>query len=318
MNDFDLISVIIPVYNVEKYLRECVDSVLSQTYSNLEILLIDDGSTDSSGAICDEYATRDGRIRVIHQKNGGLSAARNAGLDAARGQYISFIDSDDFIGPLFIEVLYQTIKEENAQIAACGYCRFQDGESIGEEPLSGHRFIWSRKEAILELTKVNDHCRGEFVTISCNKLYIRSLFENLRFPVGKLHEDEYMILPLLLQIERMVKCEDVLYFYRQRSDSITGAERRYDARHLEVLDAFRERCVVLSTPEYKDIYPNVVSSYFDVMCYLACKVARPCGMLHQLYFRYFRDLMKYGKWVRGKRYFLFALSSRLYHTRYLK
>lgn len=156
------------------------------------------------------------------------------------------------------------------------------------------------------------------MTISCNKLYIRSLFENLRFPVGKLHEDEYMILPLLLQIERMVKCEDVLYFYRQRSDSITGAERRYDARHLEVLDAYRERCVVLSTPEYKDIYPNVVTCYFDMMCYLAFTLAKPCGMLRQLHRRYVRDLMQYGKWVQGKRYFLFAVSPRLYRIRHVK
>lgn len=314
----DLISVIIPVYNVEKYLRECVDSVLSQTYSNLEILLIDDGSTDSSGEICDEYATRDGQIRVIHQKNGGLSAARNAGLDAASGQYICFIDSDDFVAPHFLEVLYRALQEEKAQVSACVYRRFQDGQITAEEILMQQRIAWTRHEAILELTKTADHRRGEFVAISCNKLYIRSLFENLRFPVGKLHEDEFMILPLLLQIERMVKCEDVLYFYRQRTDSITGTERQYDARHLEVLDAYRERCVVLNAPEYEDIYPNVVTCYFDMMCYLAFTLAKPCGMLRQLHRRYVRDLMQYGKWVKGKRYFLFALSPRLYHTRYLK
>lgn len=313
-----LITVIIPIYNVEKYLRECLDSVLAQTYTNLEILLVDDGSTDGSGAICDEYAGKDSRIRVIHQENGGLSAARNTGLDAARGEYVSFVDSDDVVGPHFIEVLYDALIQVGVQLSLCCFRRFVDGQPFGKENSIHGQICWSRREAIHELTKTDENPRAELVSVSWNKLYHRSLFEHLRFPVGKLHEDEFVILPLLLQVERVVKCEDVLYFYRQRSESITGSNQQQNPKHLEVLDAFRERCEILHTAEYQDIYAEIVTCYFKIMCLQAMTVAIPCGLLPQFRRRYVRELVKYGRWVQGKRFFLFALSPALYRRRYWK
>ena len=129
----ELISVIVPVYNVEKYISRCIESIMKQTYKNIEIILIDDGSTDNSGKICDEYSLKDDRINVIHKKNGGLSDARNTGLDIAKGKYISLIDSDDFVSKFFIETLYNTCKNENCEIAICEYERvYEEKEEISD------------------------------------------------------------------------------------------------------------------------------------------------------------------------------------------
>lgn len=316
----ELISVIIPVYNVEKYLRECLDSVCAQTYRNLEIICVDDGSTDASGEICDEYARSDARVRVIHQKNGAASAARNAGLDAAKGSYISFVDSDDIIHPRFIETLYEGIQDTGAQIAACGYRRFTDGETPPEiEYMREKWFIWTQKEAIVELTKTSDHLRGEFVTVPCNKLFARKLFQTLRFPTDKQRdEDEFIILPLLLQIETLCVNPLVLYDYRQRRDSVTGAGQRIDPRQLKVLDAYKERCILLKGEEYRDIYADVVTNYFEMMCYLAFRVAKPVGKFGEVYRRYLHDLPFYWRWIRGKRFFLFAVNPYVYWLRHVR
>ena len=210
----DLISVIIPVYNVEDYLRKCVDSVLAQTYENLEIILVDDGSPDNCGAICDEYKEKDDRIVVIHKPNGGLSDARNAGLDIANGDYIGFVDSDDFIEKDMFEYLYSILIDNKADISSCEvYNFFTDGKYDIKE--SSYFSIEGRMDSIkcvLE-SKVSMHV--------VTKLCKRSIFDGLRFKVGKNYEDAFIMIDLLDRIDRAVFTDVQKYYYRRREGSIS-------------------------------------------------------------------------------------------------
>lgn len=209
----ELISVIIPVYNVAPYLEQCVNSVRQQTYSNLEIILVDDGSTDGSGAICDAWAKRDARIYVFHKKNGGLSDARNFGLERATGTYIGFVDSDDFIHPQMYEMLIDAMKEKDAQVAACDFAR--ENEEDFRKPVDVSRIshqVLGGEEALANLNLP--------LSTVCNKLFSKELFAGVRFPKGRAHEDEAVIHRLLAPCKRIVKVSCPLYFYLVREDSI--------------------------------------------------------------------------------------------------
>lgn len=215
------ISVIIPVYGVEDFLCECVDSVLNQTYPNLEIILVDDGSPDNSGQICDAYAGKDSRIKVIHKRNGGLSDARNAGLDISTGQYISFVDSDDKVHPQFIELLY-------SKIGKCDmiFCDFKSFENYPD--LSNDRFKPAEKEKLTNFTKDElmlqiMSFRYPLVVVAWNKLYKRELWGSLRYPVGKIHEDEFIIHSLINRSENIAFIDKPVYYYRMRKQSIMSS-----------------------------------------------------------------------------------------------
>lgn len=211
-----LISVIIPVYNVDEYLAECVDSVIGQTYKNLEIILVDDGSTDRSGSICDEYRLRDARIRVIHKTNGGISSARNAGLEIAQGSYIGFVDSDDYIADDMFSQLYMNIKD-NCQISVC-FNNVVDGTKIFAEcQLPDKITILSNEEAVKEL--IVDSTIKNYV---CNKLYRAELFSGLRFPEGKIYEDIAINYLLFDRAEHISVIPKTLYYYRMRSGSVSA------------------------------------------------------------------------------------------------
>ncbi|MBR2339971.1 MAG: glycosyltransferase [Clostridia bacterium] len=231
-----LISVIVPVYNVEKYLRKCVDSIIAQTYKNLEIILVDDGSPDNCGAICDEYEEKDGRIKVIHKENGGLSSARNAGLDIASGEYIGFIDSDDFISPRMYERLYDAIKRAGADLCKCDFLRFSEGqdmeEAIAEETLAEERVYCG--EDVLDAFSNG----GVTFVTAVNKLYKKELWNDIRFPYGKLHEDEFVAHRIYDKCMSIVSISDCLYYYLQRSESIMHV---YNIRRLDVVEALCER-----------------------------------------------------------------------------
>lgn len=214
-----MVSVIIPIYNVEKYLEECVESVLCQTYQNLEIILVDDGSPDGCGAICEEYAQKDKRVKVIHKENGGLSDARNAGLDVCRGDYIVFADSDDCIHPQMIERLYNLLLKYQADMAICS---FQD---IGENEMPLYaEYDAQGKEYCLEKENIMNQLqsRNLLTVVAWNKIYKARLFENIRYPKGYIHEDEFIIHKLLHLCTRTVYTEEKLYYYRKRGDSIMG------------------------------------------------------------------------------------------------
>lgn len=219
----DTISIIIPVYKVESYLRECLDSVLGQTYRALEILLVDDGSPDGCPAICDEYAARDDRVRVIHKPNGGLSDARNAGLEAAAGQWIGFVDSDDYIAADMMEKLHLAASRTGAGIAACGY-RVVSGTGAAAPAGAGEReLVLERDDAIRLL--LEDKRLQNYVW---NKLYRAEYWRDVRFPVGRAFEDIDTTWRLFDQAQNVVLIPETGYFYRVRS---TGIVQSGQIRH---------------------------------------------------------------------------------------
>lgn len=229
-----LISVIVPIYNVEKYLGKCVDSVINQTYENLEIILVDDGSLDNCPQICDEYANLDSRIKVIHKKNGGLSDARNAGMNIATGDYISFIDSDDYISDDFIETLYTTMITENSDIAECDIVRFEDGTTPVIEKEDGEINSFSTEKGLSLLIAGN-----KFHQHVWNKLYKVEFALKIPFEKGKLNEDEFWTYQIFGQVEKVTKINKSMYFYIQRSSSIMG--NKFNIRRLDALEAKAER-----------------------------------------------------------------------------
>lgn len=212
------ISIIVPVYKVELFLEECIDSILEQTYRNLEIILINDGSPDNCGKICDEYAIKDERIKVIHKKNGGLSDARNAGIENCLGEYIAFIDSDDILHPEFIEILYQNLVVNKALISCCNFQNFKHTSDINYL-LSENKVETFTGDEFLEIL-YEPHWIPQNVII-CNKIYRKSIFEKLRFPLGKLHEDEFVFHEIYNGQKKIVYSSVELYFYRKHDSSIT-------------------------------------------------------------------------------------------------
>lgn len=209
-----LISVIVPVYNVRPYLKRCIDSIIAQTYSNLEILLVDDGSTDGSGELCDVYARQDARVQVIHKKNAGQAAARNDAIDIARGSYLGFVDSDDFIDCRMFEILYQDLTEHDAQISIVTFQEFTE-----EKEVTVSRNLMSIEcqagEKILQKLLLEEKI-GDF---SWNKLYRRELFKEIRYPVGRMMEDQGIMYKLVDQCTKVTYRPIRLYFYYQRPDS---------------------------------------------------------------------------------------------------
>lgn len=233
MSTGPLISVIVPIYNVEPYLEKCINSILNQTYRNLEIILVDDGSPDNCGAICDAYLSSDQRIRVIHKQNGGLSDARNAGIDMASGEFIAFVDSDDTIMPEMMEKLYERIVIDRSDMALCGGKRVnQDGELLSECFLPDN--VLTGFDALRQSYKNN----GVLYTMACNKLIKRQLFQNIRFPIGKYNEDEFTLYRVIDRCRQISILSETLYVYYQRSNSIMGT---YSFRHLDGIEASYER-----------------------------------------------------------------------------
>ena len=224
-----LLSIIVPVYKVENYLPKCIDSILAQTFTDFELILVDDGSPDNCPALCDAAAEKDARVRVIHQKNGGLSAARNAGLDAARGAWIGFVDSDDYIAPEMYEVLYQAVQSTGADLALCDYAEVDEAGtpcpqmhvSLSEGELTGQ-----------ELLK---RASGLMVQLAWNKLYRRAIFTQMRYPEGKLNEDLFLIPEVCLQIQKAVVVPKALYYYVQRGGSIMSGNKTL--RHFDAAEA---------------------------------------------------------------------------------
>lgn len=212
--DYPLISVIVPIYKVEPYIHRCVDSILNQTYSNLEIILVDDGSPDNCGKICDEYAKKDYRIVVIHRENGGLSAARNSGLDICNGEYIGFVDSDDFICPEMYEQLYNDIVKYGTKLAFCHTNVYRNGIIIPKDYGEGSECF--TKEYVMRRALTESIWWSAWT-----KLYHRSLFNNIRFPEGKTNEDLAIMMRIYDQCDKIVINYNKLHNYWIREGSIT-------------------------------------------------------------------------------------------------
>jgi glycosyltransferase involved in cell wall biosynthesis len=236
------ISIIVPVYNVEEYLGECIDSLIEQTYENVEILLVDDGSTDSSLEICKKYAEINKKIKVTHKENGGLSDARNFGISIAKGEYLMFIDSDDTLEQSACEVLYHALKDNNADVAIGDL--FKENEKHNENETSP--IIYSAEEAICEMLR-----ETSFNTSACGKLYKRELFRDIFFPKGKLYEDLGTIYKVLDRATRVVYVPYDLYYYRTRENSITT--RSFNPRKMDLFLLTDEMISFL-----KEEYPQAV------------------------------------------------------------
>ena len=258
--DNDLISVVVPVYNVEKYLNKCVDSIINQTYKKLEIILVDDGSSDTSGEKCDEYLKKDSRIKVYHKKNGGLSDARNYGIDKANGKYIGFVDSDDFIKDDMYAKLYNAIKIYDADVSMCrvidcyGEIPPIDNSNVQTILLNSHDAI----KKVMEAEDISVH--------AVSKLYKRKIFDDIKFEKDRTTEDGIIMIELLDKCSKIAYVNSIEYFYIHRKNSITS--RKFSERNYDVIYAYKKNAKIINQ-KYTDL-SNIAQmrlcwAYFNVL-----------------------------------------------------
>ena len=255
------VSVIVPIYNVEEYINKCVDSILNQTFKEFELILVDDGSTDNSGNICDTYKSIDDRVRVIHKSNGGLSDARNSGIEAATGEFLYFIDGDDFIHEDTLESMYNSIIKTNSDIAVCNMIRYY-GETDTEKFYNP-----------VEKMKVLDE-NYRFETLRqpsvCNKMFKSILFNNIKFPLKKYYEDTFVYHELLFKAKRLVLTGKDSYYYRSRRGSIIS--EGYNKKYFDFIEAVYLRALFLdknNVHDYADeaylhLYSSLVNAYKNI------------------------------------------------------
>ena len=276
-----LISVIVPIYNVEDYLNRCVDSIINQTYKNLEIILVDDGSPDNCPQMCDDYAKKDSRIRVVHKENGGLSDARNAGMKVATGEYVSFIDSDDYISLDFYETLLETIVDNDSDIVECGVVKFYEDNNFDEYnddlKVTNYETVDALDGLIIE---------NPFKQHVWNKLYKSSVALDIPYAVGKLNEDEFWTYQVFGKAKKVTRINKTMYYYFQRNGSIMG--NGYNIRRLDALEGKMNRQAyieknfpVLTTKAKVDLYGSCMFAYQCVLKFMsgndkkkACKIIR--------------------------------------------
>lgn len=251
----ECISVIIPVYNVEKFLDRCMESVVNQTYKNIEIILVDDGSTDSSGTKCDEWEKKDSRVIVIHKENSGLSGARNSGLERASGKYVLFIDSDDCVNKDICHKLHGMLTENEADIAIGSPCKFS--EKVPEDGSSEDCRVVDGKFALEQIS------REYKWVVAWGKLYKREIIGDMRFPEGKLHEDEFVIHELYYKCNKVAYTDDVLYYYFYNEDSITG--KKFSARRMDVFEALRNRLAFYEQRNEEKLFRITIIEMIEMM-----------------------------------------------------
>lgn len=264
MKTWPLISIIVPVYNVERDLDRCVHSLVSQTYSHIELILVDDGSTDSSGSLCDKWAKKDTRIQVVHKKNGGLSSARNAGIDIAHGDFIGFVDSDDYVERDMYKEMLSCFTSEDVSFVCCG--RFVHmGTEVKEEFSAANRCEFDKEKLLKGLFL------GKFIDVSaCDKLYRNSLFSTLRYPEGRTSEDAAIILQIVERTYRAVHVGKSFYHYVFRSGSISKAA--YSHANYDVLT----NCIEMR--DWVERYNPSLTSYFNSYC-----CVQMAGVLQNMY-----------------------------------
>ena len=241
-----LVNITVPIYNVEKYINRCIESVISQTQDDFELVLVDDGSPDNCGMICDNYAEKDSRVVVIHKSNGGLSDARNAGIDwsflYSSSEWIAFLDSDDWIHPKYLEYLYTAAKMTNSKVSVCGFQKTNDAVFLEPEVSIHYKTI-----------EVEDfYCQGDLsFIVAWGKLYQKELFKNIRYPINKLHEDEYVTYKILFSLNQIALVQHNFYFYFYNEDSITA---NWSPKRLDSLDALRNQIVFFHANGYERAY----------------------------------------------------------------
>ncbi len=245
------VSIIVPVYNVEEYLGKCVNSLIAQTYKNIEIILVDDGSSDNCPHICDEFGKTDSRVKVIHKENGGLSSARNSGIRIAIGDYIAFVDSDDYVKENYIELLLNACVENNCTVSACGYYEYysEDNYNIVCGESDG---VISSIDAVKDIFTM----KNEICVVAWNKLYAKELFidNNISYPEGKIHEDVFTTYKLCALADNVAYVNEPLYYYVQRQTSIMG--QSFSPKRLQLIEAVESISpfVKENSPVFDDAY----------------------------------------------------------------
>lgn len=258
---YELISVVVPVYNVENYLVRCVESIRKQTYPNLEIILVDDGSTDSCPQICDKLAAEDKCIRVIHKENGGLSDARNKGIETAKGRYIGFVDSDDYIHPEMYMRLWKCMDRTQADIGVCEVEKVYDDRKPDFSDLQKTELkVYTGRQAVKNIFVGKLYLES---VVAWNKLYKKKLFEEIRYPVGKLHEDEYTTYRLYYKCDKVVYCTGKCYYYCQRPNSIMG--KRKSVFSPDGLEAYEKMNDFFSRIQDKEIQQLISYRYLCLL-----------------------------------------------------
>ncbi len=309
--EYPLISIIVPCYNVGRYLSECVDSLVGQSYPDLEILLIDDGSTDNTAEMAGKLAAENENVIYHRRENGGLSAARNTGIELSKGEYIAFVDSDDWVEKDYIEKLYKALSRWDTEIAVCGFTR-EDKEKT--DVCFDRTGIVSSHAAMKVLGDIYPK-ENLLLVIAWNKLFKKSLFDNIRFPEGRIHEDEFIAHRIISRTDAITVITDPLYHYRIREGSIMSAEKKQDLRHLDYVDAMYDRLEGCRNMFFGDLLVYMLYAYFEEMKWLIVRYSEETIKDNDLktffrkraayvYFRYFSATDSYLK----KRYLKFIHS----------
>lgn len=292
----DLVSVIVPIYNTEKYLRKCLDSIVNQTYERLDIILVDDGSTDASKDICDEYEKRDNRIHVIHKKNAGNGSARNTGLEHIKGQWILWVDSDDLIHQKQIEVLLNIAKKLNADIVVGGYQAVSDNEKPKDQTIDA--YIWDKAEVLSEKHLYDDRFikeRSMILTVPWCKICKRELYDNVRYPGTRIHLDTWTTWKLYEKADKIVFVPEPLYYWRNNPDSLS--RRRFDISHFSGIEAYREQLEYFYKARRQRYVEIVFDEYVNDIfwCYNRMKEAGMDPLPLKPYWQYMKKHVGYIK-----------------------
>ncbi|MGM8364862.1 glycosyltransferase family 2 protein [Virgibacillus sp. W0181] len=260
-----LITVIVPVYNGEAFIEKCFSSILNQTYQNLEIIIINDGSKDKSPEICDKFAELDERIIVVHQKNVGLSSVRNKGLDMASGELIGFVDSDDSIHPRMFEILQKHLHENNADISMCQIAKVYNA-NINEHIIESNKTITKQQTHTFHKEEAFNNLFNEnnlVTVVPWNKLYKREVFKHVRYPDGKVNDDEFVIHHIIQAAQKFVFTDAVLYYYFHNENSITN--QKYNLKRLEALEAIKDRVLFFELKQYNELLQMGSNTYLHLI-----------------------------------------------------
>ena len=285
-----LITMVIPVYKVEEYLDKCMSSVVNQSYKNLEIILIDDGGQDNCPKMCDAWAKKDKRVKVIHKENGGLSDARNAGIKCAKGKYICFVDSDDFLHKDYVKLHYENITKYDADITICKYKDFRDESLIVDEEINSvDSVVFDKNELISEMFQRG---RVNFIT-AWSKMYKKEIFDNLEFMKGRIHEDEFIVHRVFSLCDKAVFVPEVLYYYRQREGSIV-TNKNFTERNLDSFYAIEDRYNFFVNTQFEELaYQCVLNTI--IYCYCKAKYMSADKKFLKFYLEQYKKYYKMKK-----------------------
>jgi len=311
------LSIIVPVYKVESYLNRCIDSILQQTFTDFELILVDDGSPDNCGKICDDYSKIDHRIKIIHKENGGLSSARNAGISIASGEYITFVDSDDFLHKNMYEILFHYATKHSSDIVICDYLEVYE-DNLNTTEINNFHF---KEENFSNLDGLNSlySDKGVQFVVAWNKLFKKQLFDNIRFEENKIHEDEFIAHRLIFNSSKIIYLPIKLYYYVQRKNSITGLP--FNIKKLDLVKAYKDRVNFfkqINQPELKDKTEYYYISMFFQYYFKAKKELPNCYQDLKILKREFcTNIFSYMKNPYFKKkekiaFFLFAIHSPLF------